>query len=120
MVKRFAYSILSMFLHPQHELLLLMVNTLQRDLHSENAYDIAMAMDVISEIINLDMMNALIEDVEGLLHHSSALVRRKAITLMKSMFKINPEKIMSYIRPLKQCLGDADVLVMQCAGLFYI
>lgn len=117
--KRLAYTIISVFLHPEHEMLLLLVNTLQRDLQSGNAFDICMALDVMAEIMNFDVMNSLIDCVEAHLNHTAGMVRRKAFTVYKHMFKISPEKMAPYIRLLKHSLADSDLLAMQSAVFMF-
>uniref|UniRef100_A0A2K6FME9 AP-4 complex subunit epsilon n=1 Tax=Propithecus coquereli TaxID=379532 RepID=A0A2K6FME9_PROCO len=56
--KRVGYLAVSLFLHESHELLLLLVNTVVKDLQSTNLVEVCMALTVVSQIFPREMIPA--------------------------------------------------------------
>lgn len=110
---------LSLFLHPDHELILLLINTLQRDLKSNNAIEVCMALDVVSSIIKTTVINTLLPDLENLISHAVPIVRRKTLLVFKGIFHHSPNFNSVSLKVLKRTLGDGDVGVMHASILLF-
>ncbi len=50
--KRVGYLAVSLMLHENHELILLLINTIQKDLKSANIVEVCMALTVLTRLIN--------------------------------------------------------------------
>ncbi|ERE69898.1 AP-4 complex subunit epsilon-1 [Cricetulus griseus] len=68
--KRVGYLAVSLFLHESHELLLLLVNTVVKDLQSTNLVEVCMALTVVSQIFPREMIPAVLPLIEDKLQHS--------------------------------------------------
>ncbi|KAI8818691.1 adaptin N terminal region-domain-containing protein [Fimicolochytrium jonesii] len=118
--KHIGYLCVSMFLHEDHELNLLMVNTIQRDLASDNQDIIAMALKVVSAIASTDMVPSLLPMVTGCLRHEDLLVRKSAVTALRRLFRVAPHLITFEMKRLKRTLADADPSVMAATLSVYL
>ncbi|KND04468.1 uncharacterized protein SPPG_00195 [Spizellomyces punctatus DAOM BR117] len=113
------YLCVSMFLHERHELSLLMVNTLQRDLNSDNINEQALALAALCGIANADMISPLLSPVLRCLRHENALVRKRAAAVIRKFSTINPTAMAVAVSKLKRVLADQDPGVMSVALTTY-
>ncbi len=58
MAKRIGYLACNIFLHKDHEFMLLLINTLQRDLKSSNHLEVAGALISICRLVNQEMVSS--------------------------------------------------------------
>ena len=75
--KRIGYLAVSVLLHEDHELMVLLINTLQRDLRSTNVVEICTALTTISRVMNAEMIPAILPLVEEKCTHAREIVRKK-------------------------------------------
>jgi AP-4 complex subunit epsilon-1 len=75
--KRIGYLAVSVLLHEDHELMLLLVNTMQRDLKSTNVVEICTALTAMARVMNAEMIPAVLPLVEKLASHGREIVRKK-------------------------------------------
>ena len=68
------YLAISLFLHEDHELILLLVNTIQRDLSSTNMLHNCMALSAVCKLIGSEMVPAVLPLVEEKLKHPKWVV----------------------------------------------
>ena len=115
MLKRVGYLATSLFLTEGHELLMLIVNTLQRDLAAGDN-DPGVACAALSALCSLrvgaDAAGALTPAVQALLSHKEARVRKKAIMALNVMAKDDPLLAETLGSPLRAGLCDRDPSVM--------
>lgn len=67
--KRVGYLVSCLFLDPSNELMILLINTIQKDLKSSNSLEVAFALTVVSRLANEEMIPVLSSLVSPLLSH---------------------------------------------------
>ncbi|OCT86938.1 AP-4 complex subunit epsilon-1 [Xenopus laevis] len=117
--KRVGYLAVSLFLHENHELLLLLVNTVLKDLQSTNLVEVCMALTVVSQIFPKEMIPAALPLIEDKLQHSKEIVRRKAVLALYKFYLIAPTQVQHIHEKFKKALCDRDVGVMAASLHIY-
>lgn len=110
--KRIGYLTCNLFLHKDHELMLLLINTMQRDLQSANHLEVCAALTSVCRLVNMDMIPAIQPLVLKLLSHPQEIVRKKAILSMHRFFKLVPEQVADQKDVIRKVLCDPDPSVM--------
>jgi AP-4 complex subunit epsilon-1 len=119
-VKRAGYLACWLLLGEDNDLRIMLVATLQRDLKSESAYEVLIALNSLNKLMNHSNINNLGEDVIKHLGHSNPLIRKKAYCLLQKMIKINPKSVPNWEVKIKEGLGDKEPSVMGvCLNLYY-
>ncbi|EKX53145.1 Adaptor protein complex 4 subunit epsilon [Guillardia theta CCMP2712] len=114
--KRTGYLSASLFLDSDSELLILLVNTIQRDLKSQNPWEICAALSAVTRLIGIDTIPAVLKLVKDCMSHKEAHVRKKAIMALHRFLEISPSAVEDCIDVFKRSLSDRDPSVMG-AGL---
>ncbi|KAE8617737.1 hypothetical protein XENTR_v10009187 [Xenopus tropicalis] len=117
--KRVGYLAVSLFLHENHELLLLLVNTVLKDLQSTNLVEVCMALTVVSQIFPKEMIPAALPLIEDKLQHSKEIVRRKAVLALYKFYMIAPTQVQHIHEKFRKALCDRDVGVMAASLHIY-
>mmetsp|Transcript_62189 Transcript_62189/g.131388 ORF Transcript_62189/g.131388 Transcript_62189/m.131388 type:complete len:988 (+) Transcript_62189:93-3056(+) len=110
--KRIGYLTCNLFLHKDHELMLLLINTMQRDLQSSNHLEVCAALTSVSRLVNLEMIPAISPLVFKLLSHPQEVVRKKAIVAVNRFFKLEPNIVLDQKDQIRKVLCDPDPSVM--------
>ncbi|XP_036432371.1 AP-4 complex subunit epsilon-1 isoform X2 [Colossoma macropomum] len=110
--KRVGYLAVSLFLNENHELLLLLVNTVLKDLQSTNLIEVCMALTVVSQIFPKDMIPAILPLVEEKLSHPKEIIRRKAVLALYKFYLIAPNQVQHIHGKFRKALCDKDPGVM--------
>ncbi|CAE8719855.1 unnamed protein product [Polarella glacialis] len=110
--KRIGYLTCNLFLHKDHELMLLLINTMQRDLQSANHLEVCAALTSVCRLVNLEMIPAISPIVFKLLAHGQEAVRKKAIVAVNRFFKLVPETVLDQKEQIRKVLCDPDPSVM--------
>ncbi|XP_073509144.1 AP-4 complex subunit epsilon-1 isoform X1 [Phyllobates terribilis] len=118
--KRVGYLAVSLFLHENHELLLLLVNTVLKDLQSTNLVEMCMALTIVSQIFPREMIPAALPLIEDKLHHSKEIVRRKAVLALYKFYLIAPTQVQHIHEKFRKALCDRDVGVMAASLHIYL
>ncbi|KAM4678395.1 AP-4 complex subunit epsilon-1 [Discoglossus pictus] len=118
--KRVGYLAVSLFLHENHELLLLLVNTVLKDLQSTNLVEVCMALTVVSQIFPREMIPAALPLIEDKLQHSKEIVRRKAVLALYKFYLIAPTQVQHIHEKFRKALCDRDVGVMAASLQIYL
>ncbi|KAM9313264.1 LOW QUALITY PROTEIN: AP-4 complex subunit epsilon-1 [Gastrophryne carolinensis] len=118
--KRVGYLAVSLFLHENHELLLLLVNTVLKDLQSTNLVEVCMALTVVSQIFPREMIPAALPLIEDKLQHSKEIVRRKAVLALYKFYLIAPTQVQHLQEKFRKALCDRDVGVMAASLHIYL
>ncbi|CUG87244.1 epsilon adaptin, putative [Bodo saltans] len=117
--KRTGYLATWLCVNPEHEFMYLVVSNLQRDMKSNSFLEISSALTAASKLIRPELMTCINSDVAGLLAHSNALVRKKAVLCMHAFFRKSDGLIGDH-KLFRQALCDRDPSVMGASlGLFY-
>ncbi|XP_067827542.1 AP-4 complex subunit epsilon-1 [Heptranchias perlo] len=120
MEKRVGYLAVSLFLNESHELLLLLVNTVLKDLQSINLLEVCMALTVASQLFPPDMIPAVLPLVEEKLQHSKEIIRRKAVLALYKFYLIAPNQVQHIHDKFRKALCDRDPGVMAASLHIYL
>ncbi|RMB94391.1 hypothetical protein DUI87_29201 [Hirundo rustica rustica] len=118
--KRVGYLAVSLFLHENHELLLLLVNTVVKDLQSTNLVEVCMALTVVSQIFPREMIPAVLPLIEDKLQHSKEIIRRKAVQALYKFYVIAPNQVQHIHDKFRKALCDRDAGVMAASLHIYL
>ncbi|XP_055365834.1 AP-4 complex subunit epsilon-1 [Betta splendens] len=118
--KRVGYLAVSLFLNESHELLLLLVNTVLKDLQSTNLIEVCMALTVVSQIFPKDMIPAILPLVEEKLNHPKEIIRRKAVLALYKFYLIAPNQVQHIHSKFRLALCDRDPGVMTASLHIYL
>mmetsp|Transcript_84403 Transcript_84403/g.149296 ORF Transcript_84403/g.149296 Transcript_84403/m.149296 type:complete len:951 (+) Transcript_84403:100-2952(+) len=110
--KRIGYLTCNLFLHRDHELMLLLINTMQRDLQSSNHLEVCAALTSVCRLVNMEMIPAIAPIVFKLLSHQQEAVRKKAVVAANKIFKLVPETVLDQKDQIRKVLCDPDPSVM--------
>lgn len=110
--KQIGYLAVTLFLHEQHELLHLVVNSIRKDLGDHNELNNCLALHAIANVGSKEMGEALAEDVHRLLISptSKSFVKKKAALTLLRLYR----KVPSIVRPewnerIIAIMDDADM-----------
>ncbi|XP_040893945.1 AP-4 complex subunit epsilon-1 [Toxotes jaculatrix] len=118
--KRVGYLSVSLFLNESHELLLLLVNTVLKDLQSTNLIEVCMALTVVSQMFPKDMIPAILPLVEEKLNHPKEIIRRKAVLALYKFYLIAPNQVQHIHNKFRKALCDKDPGVMTASLHIYL
>ncbi|SBT87695.1 AP-4 complex subunit epsilon, putative [Plasmodium malariae] len=110
--KRTGYLSCNLFLNKDHELMLLLINTIQKDLKSDNHLEIWAALNCVCKLLNSEMIPAIFPIIKNLLNHKNELIRKKVCMLLHKIYLIDPLLIKDIDVYLKKLLCDVDPSVM--------
>ncbi|KAH8584137.1 adaptin family [Cryptosporidium sp. chipmunk genotype I] len=110
-VKRIGYLACSIFLNKKHELLVLLINTLQRDLNSRNQLDVASALSSLPYLLNSEIFSSIENSLLILLSHQTPAIRRKAYLALLCALEIKPTIFEENTDILMKGLCDSDISV---------
>lgn len=115
LVKRIGYLACCIFLNRNHELLVLLVNTLQRDLKSRNQLDVASALSSLPYLLNSEIFPSIENTLTTLLSHQTPAIRRKAYLVLLHAMEIKPTIFEEKPDILMKGLCDSDISVKNSA-----
>ena len=118
--KRTGYLAASLFLDSASELLILLVNTLQRDLKSTNHWVVCAALSSAGRLMGADTIPAVLKLVKDLVQHQEAHVRKQTLIALHGFLRTAPESVQDCVDVHKRALSDRDPSVMSAGlnGLF--
>ena len=120
--KRTGYLICASCLPPNHEFRFMLVNQMQRDLHSANVLECCGGLLACTNLITSDMVPAVMTDVAKLLSHESATVRKKSIICLHKFHQLSNDIVTSdeLVVHTRKVLCDKDPAVMgSCLNVIY-
>ncbi|KAG1751650.1 armadillo-type protein [Suillus paluster] len=103
--KQLAFVFCTEVMPPNHELQLMLVNTIRKDLESSSTPRICLALSVLIQAPNDDVVPAVQSHLQALFMHKSISVRRRAYLAYHSLLRNDPSRL----TPLE----DAVVLRIQ-------
>ncbi|KAF4598384.1 hypothetical protein EYR38_006786 [Pleurotus pulmonarius] len=115
--KRIGYLFCAQMMPAAHELQLMLVNTLRKDLENPDIPHICIALDSLCESPNGLVIPAVQSRLYDLLSHSSTNVRRRALLTYKTLSQAEPTLITQISTKLYKRMGDEDVSVAVAAIL---
>ncbi|KAL5063521.1 hypothetical protein RYX36_025258 [Vicia faba] len=110
--KRTGYLAVTLFLNDDHDLIILIVNTIQKDLKSDNYLVVCAALNAVCRLINDETIPAVLPLVVELLSHSKEAVRKKAVMALHSFHRKSPSSVSHLVSNFRKRLCDNDPGVM--------
>jgi AP-4 complex subunit epsilon-1 len=114
-IKRSGYLATSSFLNENHDLIILIVNTVQQDLRSDDYLVVCAALTTITELVNEDTVPAVLPQVVDLLMHSVSHVRKKAVMALARFYQKSPQSVSHLHGKFREMICDKDPSVMSAA-----
>ncbi|KAJ1610250.1 hypothetical protein OJ253_1290 [Cryptosporidium canis] len=111
LVKRIGYLACCVFLNNNHEFLVLLVNTLQRDMKSRNQLDVASALSSLPYLLNSEIFSSIEDTLIVLLSHQTPAIRRRAYLALLNALEIKPTIFEENPDILVNGLCDPDISV---------
>ncbi|XWS62283.1 hypothetical protein CRYUN_Cryun07bG0196900 [Craigia yunnanensis] len=112
LVKRTGYLAVTLFLNEDHDLIILIVNTIQKDLKSDNYLVVCAALNAVCKLINEETIPAVLPQVVELLAHPKEAVRKKAIMALHRFYHKSPSSVSHLVSNFRNRLCDNDPGVM--------
>ncbi|KAF6166383.1 hypothetical protein GIB67_034934 [Kingdonia uniflora] len=112
MLKRTGYLAVTLFLNEDHDLIILIVNTIQKDLKSDNYLMVCAALTAVCKLINEETIPAVLPQVVELLAHQKEAVRKKAIMALHRFHQRSPSSVAHLVSNFRKRLCDNDPGVM--------
>ncbi|XP_073028314.1 AP-4 complex subunit epsilon-like [Primulina eburnea] len=112
LLKRTGYLTVTLFLNEDHDLIILIVNTIQKDLKSDNYLVVCAALNAVCRLINEETIPAVLPQVVELLGHHKEAVRRKAVMALHRFYQRAPGSVSHLISNFRKRLCDNDPGVM--------
>ncbi|XP_010247394.1 PREDICTED: AP-4 complex subunit epsilon [Nelumbo nucifera] len=112
LLKRTGYLAVTLFLNEDHDLIILIVNTIQKDLKSDNYLVVCAALTAVCKLINEETIPAVLPQVVELLGHQKEAVRKKAIMALHRFYQRSPSSVTHLISNFRKRLCDNDPGVM--------
>ncbi|KAK1270187.1 AP-4 complex subunit epsilon [Acorus gramineus] len=110
--KRTGYLAVTLFLDEGHDLIILIVNTIQKDLRSDNYLVVCAALTAVCRLINEETIPAILPQVVELLGHPKEAVRKKAVMALHRFYQKSPGFVSHLISNFRKRLCDNDPGVM--------
>ncbi|KAL0327684.1 UNVERIFIED_CONTAM: AP-4 complex subunit epsilon [Sesamum angustifolium] len=114
-LKRTGYLAVTLFLNEDHDLIILIVNTIQKDLKSDNYLVVCAALNAVCRLINEETIPAVLPQVVALLGHQKEAVRKKAVMALHRFYQKSPGSVSHLISHFRKGLSDNDPGVMGAA-----
>ncbi|KAJ4748562.1 AP-1 complex subunit gamma [Rhynchospora pubera] len=112
MLKRTGYLTVALFLDDGHDLIILIVNTIQKDLRSDNYLVVCAALVAVCKLINEETIPAVLPQVVELLNHPKEAVRKKAVMALHRFHQKSPSSVSHLVSNFRKRLCDNDPGVM--------
>ncbi|WOL03688.1 AP-4 complex subunit epsilon [Canna indica] len=111
-LKRTGYLAVTLFLSDDHDLIILIINTIQKDLRSDNYLIVCAALTAACKLINEETIPAVLPQVVDLLAHSKEAVRKKAVMALHRFYQRSPASVSHLVSNFRKRLCDNDPGVM--------
>tara|TARA_R110002050_G_scaffold231028_4_gene366802 strand:- start:1811 stop:2599 length:789 start_codon:yes stop_codon:yes gene_type:complete len=120
--KKVGYLASTLFLHPEHELLLMLVNSFRKDLQSSNHLEVCAALSAMTKLLSVDFVPAVQPIVLPLLNHHEETVRKKAVMLIRRFWVLDHEIVDndSVFGAMKRGLCDPDPSVVTASVCLFM
>ncbi|XP_047965685.1 AP-4 complex subunit epsilon-like [Salvia hispanica] len=115
LLKRTGYLAVTLFLNEDHDLIILIVNTIQKDLKSDNFLVVCAALNAVCRLINEETIPAVLPQVVDLLGHQKEAVRKKAVMALHRFSQKAPGSVSHLVSNFRKKLCDNDPGVMGAA-----
>lgn len=112
--KMIGYLAAITFLHQHHELVVLLINTIQKGVKSSNIIEVCLALTAICHLVSSDMVPSVQCLIEEKLNHPHPMVRRYAILALQHclMHSQNWHISLAALPKIQKALMDKDLSVV--------
>ncbi|PWZ08969.1 AP-4 complex subunit epsilon [Zea mays] len=111
-LKRTGYLAVALFLDERHDLVILVVNTIQKDLRSDNYLVVCAALTAACRLIGEEAIPAVLPQVVDLLVHPKEAVRKKAVMALHRFYQRSSSSVSHLVSNFRKRLCDNDPGVM--------
>lgn len=113
LLKRTGYLAVTLFLNEDHDLIILIINTIQKDLRSDNYLVCCAALTAVCRLINEETIPAVLPQVVELLGHQKEFVRKKAVMALHRFHQRSSATVSHLIPKFREKISrDHDPSVM--------
>ncbi|CAO3650886.1 unnamed protein product [Mucor hiemalis] len=113
--RRVGYLACTLFLKDDNELGIMLMNTLQRDLKSQNYLDRCAALNAICYLHHAELASSVLDLVVQTMDFPKQIVRKKAVFTLYFLYENSKVPIESIEEALRQALHDKDSSVVLSA-----
>eukprot|EP01054_Gregarina_sp_Poly1_P004570 Gregarina_sp_Poly_1__4569@NODE_244_length_10763_cov_79_258975_g214_i0_p2_GENE_NODE_244_length_10763_cov_79_258975_g214_i0NODE_244_length_10763_cov_79_258975_g214_i0_p2_ORF_typecomplete_len993_score143_10Adaptin_N/PF01602_20/8e99AP4E_app_platf/PF14807_6/8_3e10Cnd1/PF12717_7/0_0022Cnd1/PF12717_7/0_026Proteasom_PSMB/PF10508_9/0_00024Proteasom_PSMB/PF10508_9/2_3HEAT_2/PF13646_6/1_2e04HEAT_2/PF13646_6/0_12HEAT_2/PF13646_6/7_7HEAT_2/PF13646_6/1_2e04Arm_2/PF04826_13/4_2Arm_2/PF04826_13/0_33CLASP_N/PF12 len=113
--KRTGYMMCALCLNPTHEFLLLLVNTIQKDLASSDYLEVAVALTSCAQVMQAEAVPIMLPFIVNLLSHCKELIRKKALSALLALYRLDPSILSTVAPEIRRVLHDSDLGVISAA-----
>ena len=110
--KRMGYLAVTLVLNPDHQFMLLLINTMQKDMRSDNVLEVSMSLGVVCKLVSVETVPALLPLVVKLLDHKEGLVKKKAVMALHRFNALDPSSTAPLNSNIRKALCDSNISVM--------
>ncbi|KAJ8474319.1 hypothetical protein ONZ51_g7305 [Trametes cubensis] len=113
--KRTGYLFCAEIMPPEHELQLMLVNSIRKDLESPTVPRICLALDTLIQSPSKDVIPAIQTRLYDLLSHESVDVRRRALLAFNRLAEEDPDILKDIASKARKRVGDPEPAVVLAA-----
>ncbi|PVU99197.1 hypothetical protein BB559_000918 [Furculomyces boomerangus] len=114
--KRMGYLAAVQSFYEETDVLVLTTNLFRKDLASNDSMDVSLALEGLSEVVNLELSVDLLESVIAVCYHRLGFIRKKAILVLYKFILKNKETLNEILPVLKEKLEDPDSSVVSATA----
>ncbi|CAG8674985.1 12601_t:CDS:10, partial [Ambispora leptoticha] len=118
--KRVGYLACSLFMTQKHELSIMLINTIQKDLNSRNYHDVCAALGVMSHVVDSEMIPAILKPLQEKLTHHMEVVRKKTLIVFHHFYQSSPDLILHLEPQFRDILKSHDPAVLGAVLCLYV
>lgn len=113
--RKTGYLFCSEIMPPHHDLKLMLVNTLRKDLEANSVARISLALNYLIQCPSEVAIPAVQARLQSLLSHKSPHVRRRTLYAIRALAECDLSTFSSLSTEVSRCLRDKDDTVVGCA-----
>eukprot|EP00475_Leptophrys_vorax_P027940 TRINITY_DN4002_c0_g1_i1.p1 TRINITY_DN4002_c0_g1~~TRINITY_DN4002_c0_g1_i1.p1 ORF type:complete len:739 (-),score=198.15 TRINITY_DN4002_c0_g1_i1:415-2394(-) len=106
--KRIGYLGLTLLLDEQTEVLMLVTNSVKRDLNNDNPYVIGLALNALSNVCSPAIARDLASEINRLLHDGNPYIRKKAALAAIRFCRKAPELLEDFVPTIPELLNGKN------------
>mmetsp|Transcript_39384 Transcript_39384/g.111611 ORF Transcript_39384/g.111611 Transcript_39384/m.111611 type:complete len:951 (-) Transcript_39384:233-3085(-) len=114
-MKKLGYLATTLFLSEDSEYIIMLVNTIMKDLRDDNYLVVCSGLHAVCRLINNDTIEGFLPPVTNLLKHPKEIVKKKAVMALHRFLQIRPSLREDLDKPLRTALCDKDPSVMSAS-----
>ncbi|KAI0723998.1 ARM repeat-containing protein [Cerioporus squamosus] len=113
--KRTGYLFCAEVMPSEHELQLMLVNSIRKDLESTSVPRICLALDTLIQSPSRDVIPAIQSRLHDLLSHNSSHVKRRALLAFSKLSELDSDILRDIVSKTRKRLSDSDEVVVSAA-----